>query len=227
LKRGAKYIALLNDDTAIIDADWLSEAVELVERNPEIGMVGFKLHRSLPRTDENHRAAAPSTPANYDEVHRLDGCALFTTAPLLKRIGLFDEVYFAYAEEDDLECRAARIGMRIVELDRRIYHFGGGTSKRFPAHASYLQMRNFIRYSIKNRSLIRTFARVCRIFDVACNPCSISFDPNDETHTRMRGDYAFLRNLKLFSSAVIWNVLHFFETFSAGRQDRIREQGKL
>jgi len=224
LEKGAKYIVLLNDDTAIIDVDWLSEAVGVAERDPGIGMLGFNLLRSLPTADD--RAARPATAARYHEVARLDGCALFIPANLLKYIGLFDEAYFAYAEEDDLEFRATRVGMKIVELDRRIYHFGGGTSKRFPARSSYLQMRNFIRYSIKNRSLIRTVARICRIFDVACNPCSISFDPIDETHTRMRGEYAFFRNLKLFCSAVIWNILHFVETLAARTRDREKEQRK-
>lgn len=226
LAAGADYVFLLNDDTEIVDASWLSEAVALAEQRPEIGMIGFHLLEKLPTAGELAQFPPLPTPATWQAVERIDGCALLIRGGLLRRIGLFDEVYFAYAEEDDLETRTRRTGAELVAIDRRIYHFGGGTSKRFPVRAGYLQVRNWIRYSIKNRSFLRTVARVIKLLDVTCNPFPLFYERDDYSHQRARGQGRLLVNAGLFLAAVGWNLLHLPETLAARRKDRRRERGE-
>jgi GT2 family glycosyltransferase len=226
LAAAADYVFLLNDDTEIVDPSWLSEAIALAEQRMEIGMIGFQLLEKLPILEEIAQHPPPTTPAAWQPVKRIDGCALFIRGNLLRRIGLFDEVYFAYAEEDDLETRTRRTGAELVVIDRRIYHFGGGTSKRFPVRAGYLQVRNWIRYSIKNRSFLRTVARVFKLLDVTCNPFPLFYERDDYSHQRARGQGRLLVNVGLFLTAVGWNLLHLPETLAARRTDRRRERGE-
>src|SRR5262245_42866640 len=40
-RRGAKYIALMNDDIEILHSHWLREAVAHAESDPSIGVIGF------------------------------------------------------------------------------------------------------------------------------------------------------------------------------------------
>jgi GT2 family glycosyltransferase len=223
LAEGADHVFLLNDDTVILDADWLTEAVSLADRDPSVGMIGFQLLSTLPSDEEIARLPNLLTPAGCKPVPRIDGCALFMRASLLKKIGTFDEAYFAYAEEDDLEARAVRTGARLVEIDRRIYHFGGGTSKKFPREASFLEIRNALRFSIKNRGTFQTLARFFKLCDIVCSPFPLFLDPNNQSHLRARSEWSFLSNLRTFCAACWWNVRHLRETLAARRQDRARE----
>lgn len=221
LDAGADYIVLLNDDTIILDGRWLREAVALAESDRSTGMIGYRLLDKIPDPPEAKNRQSVS----IAETKRIDGCALFMRGNLLRRIGLFDEVYFAYSEEDDLEARAVRAGARLQQLDIPIYHYGGGTSKRFPLRFSYLQMRNSIRCSVKNRSLMKTLARVVKIFDITCSPRPFFFDSSDGSHVRMRGNGNILLNLATFLCAVAWNLIFLPVTLIARRRDDALIQG--
>lgn len=223
LAEGADYVLLLNDDTVILDADWLAEAVSLAGKEPSAGMIGFQLLAALPSEAEITRLPKLPTPAAGKPVSRIDGCALFMRASLLKMIGTFDEAYFAYAEEDDLEARAVRTGAKLMEIDRRIYHFGGGTSKKFPREASFLEIRNALRFSIKNRGILQTFARFIKLCDIVCSPFPLFLDRDNQSHLRARCEWSFLANLRTFCAACWWNVRHLRETLAARRRDRVRE----
>lgn len=220
LADGADYVVLLNDDTMILDTRWLREAVALAEREPTTGMIGYRLLDRVPQPPgtENREAVQVS------DVSRIDGCALFVRGDLLRRIGLFDEVYFAYSEEDDLQARAHRAGARLRQLDIPLYHYGGGTSRRFPLRFSYLQMRNSIRYSVKNRHPFQTFARVVKILCISTSPWPFFFDKADASHVRMRGSGNTLLNFAAFLGAVGWNLVFLPATLLARRRDddRIR-----
>lgn len=218
LDAGAGYVVLLNDDTMILDPRWLHEAVALAEREAETGMIGFRLLDKVPEPLDS--ANRPDVCAS--DTQRIDGCALFMRSSLLRRIGLFDEVYFAYSEEDDLEARAIRAGARLRNLDIPVYHYGGGTSKNFPLRFSYLQIRNSIRYSIKNRKPSRTLARIVKIFFLTCSPFPLFLDPSDGSHARMRGMGNIFVRFALFLGAVIWNIIHLPATFRARSLDDAR-----
>ena len=224
LAAGADYIFLLNDDTVILDRDWLAEAVALADKDRSVGMIGFQLLAKLPSAEELGRLPKLPVPAASNPVARIDGCALFIRGAVLRRIGLFDEAYFAYAEEDDLEARAKRTGASMMEIDRRIYHYGSGTSSKFPREAAYLEIRNAIRFSIKNRGMFRTVARVCKLCDIVCSPLPIFLDRGNQSHLRARGEWKIFTNLRTFFSACAWNLRHLGGTLAAGRRDRAREK---
>ena len=218
LDAGARHVVLLNDDTMILDPRWLSEAVALAGREPATGMIGFRLLDKVPEPSEAESRATVSV----SDAARIDGCALFMRGDLLRRIGLFDEAYFAYSEEDDLEVRALRAGTRLRQLNIPIYHYGGGTSKRFPLRYSYLQMRNSIRFSTKNRRLPQTLARIVKIFGITCSPRPIFFDRADASHIRMRGGGNILLNFAAFLCAVAWNIIFLPATLRARWRDDAR-----
>lgn len=224
LADGADYIFLLNDDTVILDADWLTQAVALADGDPSVGMIGFQLLATCPSGEELARLPKLPTPPAIAPAERIDGCALFIRGALLARIGGFDEVYFAYAEEDDLEARAQRMGAKLMKLDRRIYHFGGGTSGKFPREAARLEIRNAIRFSIKNRGIFQTLARVFKLGDIVCSPFPLFLDRCNQSHLRARGEWEFFSNLRTFLSACAWNLFHLRETLAARRRDRTRER---
>lgn len=226
LAEDAGYVMLLNDDTVLLAPRWLATAVRTAESDPGIGMIGFRILDQLP-TGET-RDESPHILPMVTEIPRIDGCALFMRAALLRQIGLFDEVYFAYSEEDDLETRAQRMpGGKLVQLDVPIYHYGGGTSKKIPWRAAYLQMRNGIRYALKQRGLVSGFLRFVRCLDVCCNPWPLFLIKGDDAHRRMRGTNRLLLNFALLTAAGLWNLLHLPQTWAIRRAERKREQSAL
>lgn len=134
LKDRADYIMLLNQDTKV-DPGWLGPLVEAAEADPTIGILspmqldyeGKKLDpsfRSLLENDTSYEEdlRAGSVASNYDTTWVV-GAAMIMRRSVCERVGLFDPLYFAYAEESDL-CRRARYHrFRImVVTSTRIFH---------------------------------------------------------------------------------------------------------
>ena len=199
LQQGADYILLLNDDTILLNPQWLTQAVKVSESAPAVGMVGFDLTEDTRKT----------TPANFDvsDAKTLLGCALLIKSSLLRDIGLFDETYFAYFEETDLEARAIRAGYNLKEINIPLYHAGGGSFGRMPLKFAYLYLRNVVRYSIKNEDLARALLRPLLIWDVAYNPFPFQ---RSEEKTRLRhrlNTGSFVTNHLVYFAALAWNLV--------------------
>ena len=217
---GAEYVVLMNDDIEILHAHWLTEAVAQAERDPQLGIIGF-----VETTPEDTESQPPQS--TLFEVDYLRGFAMLMPLSLFNGIGDFDEIYFVVGDEDDLGARAQRAGYKLVKLGIPIYHFGGGTNQNYGRTTAFRQMRNGIRFSIKNRSLLRAFFRSLRILDVACNPWPLSLDLEDAAHMRMRNSGNVLVNLQIWARAVIWNLWHLRETLSIRTEDSRRAAAVL
>jgi hypothetical protein len=87
------------------------------------------------------------------------GAALYRKA-LFHRIGLFDETYFAYLEDVDLNFRANLAGYRCLYVpDARLYHIGSRSSDgKLGDTVVRLTTRNLIRVIVKNYSIPMFFS---------------------------------------------------------------------
>lgn len=204
VKHGAKYVLLLNDDTVILDKNWLRHAVQVVEEDSRVGMIGFDL------TDDMSKQ--PAANLTVSDVTRISGCALMIRSDLLKNLGFFDEVYFAYAEESDLEARAIKAGYRLRQLDVPLYHKGGGSFSRIPVTRSFLFIRNWIRFSIKNESSGKAFLRPFIILDLFCNPFSFRRRSIDTALCAKISSQSYPVNFLLWVGAVLWNIMFLPQT---------------
>lgn len=209
---GARYVALMDDDIAILHSDWLREAISRAESDARIGIISF------------FEAAADNvTVPDYGslmDVRYFNGFAMVMPMGLFDDIGTFDEEYFTLGEEDDLGTRAVAAGYRVVTLNIPIYHFGGGTNRNYSRRTAYLQMRNGVRYCLKSRGTVGALLRVMRTVDVACNPWPLTFDANDPAHGRMRNSGNLLVNTSLLIRAVGWNLLKLPRTMRIRAAER-------
>jgi GT2 family glycosyltransferase len=204
-RRGARYIVLMNDDIEILHPHWLGDAVESIERDPDIGAIGVA---EVNFDDERNKLPE----SEVSDVEYLSSPVMVMPVELFDRIGMFDEVYYVVADENDVGARAQAAGYRVVSLSVPVFHFGGGTNQSFGRTTAYYQMRNGIRFCLKNRSSVRALMRAARILDVACNPWPVSFDKNDAAHCRMRNSGNVAVNIWLWVKAVSWNVIHLPQT---------------
>jgi GT2 family glycosyltransferase len=212
-QRDATYILLLNDDIAILHPQWLREAVAYAEHDPRIGIIGFD------QVTSDDKPTAPPVSTLIDAMY-LGSAAMMMPVDLFDRIGTFDELYHVMADDDDITARAQAAGYRTAKLSIPIYHYGGGTNQAYGRKTAYLQIRNAIRFSLKNRSLAHALMRTLRIVDIACNPWPVTFEAGNIAHRRMRNSGNVFVNLLLWVRAVSWNIVRLPQTFHIRAADR-------
>ena len=163
---GAKYVALLNNDTEV-DPGWLHALVEAAEVHPEAGlfaskMVDFYDRRVLDGAGDALRRSGLPLRLGHGELDRgqydetafvfgaCAGAALYKRE-MLDDVGLFDEDFFANCEDGDLSFRAQLAGYRCLYApESTIYHMGSATfGKRSPTSVR-LGTRNSLCLLVKN-----------------------------------------------------------------------------
>jgi GT2 family glycosyltransferase len=159
---GAQYVLVLNNDT-VMDPDCVTALVTAAEKDPRIAAVGARVmqyeHRDrvycigghltwlppLIRLDGLNATAAEVAQARDVEV--VAGSSVLFRAGALRRIGYFDERFFAYHEDVDWCTRAREDGFRVTYApDAMVLHRhapGVGTPRAHP-HLYYFYGCNAI-----------------------------------------------------------------------------------
>ena len=212
-QRGAKYIALMNDDIEILHSEWLREAIAYAESDPSIGIISF-----AEATSDGGFSDVPQR--SIIDVEYLGSCAMVIPVELFDRVGMFDELYYHFGDEDDLGARTQAAGYRTVKLDVPIYHLGAGTDQQYSLSSAYLQMRNGIRFCLKNRTAMHAMLRALRIIDLACNPWPVTFDNRNVAHRRIRNSGNVFINLLLWLRAISWNIVRAPQTLGIRAAER-------
>jgi len=165
----ADYVVLLNNDIEVVP-DWLTELYEGMERHPECGMGTTKM-MFLDNRDVFYntgdlfhswsagggRGQGEKDNGQYDQEDYVFGAcagAGIYRKELFKKIGLFDEDFFIFAEDVDLNMRSQLQGFQAVYLPKsKVYHIGTATVGLYSDRYVYLCKRNDIWVFIKNYSL--------------------------------------------------------------------------
>lgn len=172
LKRNAEFIFLLNNDT-VVDPDIINELLSASEPFNYEGIFGAKIYyysepnkiwyagakwdsKKFGFVNQNHRRFETQRDSNkIEETAYVNGCALFLSTNVLKKIGLFDERFFLTYEETDLCYRARAFGYKSILVPKaKVWHkvsvsFGGELSPLF----IYFMTRNRLLWSEIHLSL--------------------------------------------------------------------------
>jgi GT2 family glycosyltransferase len=154
-----KYLALLNNDTRV-DPSWLSSLLTEAEKNPPaVGMWASKiLSYDNPTIIDNvglllypdglgrGKGRLEVDDGQYDRVGEAlfpSGCAGLYRKNMLDEIGLFDEEFFAYADDVDLGLRARQAGWQCIYVPTAIvYHRYSASSSAHSLFKAFLVERN-------------------------------------------------------------------------------------
>lgn len=175
------YIFLLNNDTEL-PPDSLQHLVTTAGAFPNIDffvpkMLSFHDHSILDgagdgylRGGAGYRLGTMEKDSKvYDRPGPVFGAcagAVLYRRPLFKKIGLFDEDFFAYLEDVDLNLRINRAGLRGYYVpSSEVYHVGSATTgSKINAITIRLSTRNSLYVLIKNYQLslfVRFFPVIC------------------------------------------------------------------
>ncbi len=224
LERGADYIVLLNNDMRV-DSRWLTHAVAAAEADLLIGCVGFDtigeyhLNADPDLTQFRQRQSAWQR-LEVTETEHIAGCALFLQADLLRNIGLLDERFFAYGEEDDLQKRARRAGYRSVRVNIPLWHYNSGSFGKRTLRTAMLAQRNHIRVMIKADSFRVAVRRFRDMVIFICWP-GVRYD-HSHAHLRRLRPSVYPINVAILLYAIVWNLAMLPATLIARHRDEQR-----
>jgi len=158
LQEGADYILIVNNDT-IADPDLVSAMVEVLEKDTHIGVTvpkiyfakGHEFHKDRYKENELgkvfwyagghtdwdhvksvHRGVDEVDHGQYDTTEKVTfatGCCMLFKREVLEKVGLFDERYFLYYEDADLNERIMQAGYTIYYVpDAVLFHVNASST---------------------------------------------------------------------------------------------------
>ena len=209
------YFLIANNDIRV-DPRWAEQAVAAIKKNARTGLVGFNVigwgkKGDIHAFEEN---VAHWRSLCIEETNNIPGCALFVSRSVFESIGLFDEGFFAYGEENDFERRALMAGYTMVKINVPVWHYCEGSFSRIPFRASLLAMRAEIRLAIKYGGCAR---KLMSLFNICCNPF-LKLDTSVSSTRRLRPANPAV-NMFLLAWAFIWNMFNLPATIQRRRHD--------
>lgn len=160
------YVALLNNDVEVEDR-WLENLVGALKRHPEVGSAVGKMLNFFSRDvidaagdvltkslSGQARGFGENDTGQYDRENYVfgpcAGAAVYKRS-MLDQVGLFDETFFAFYEDIDLDFRCQMQGWKTLYVpSARCYHKRGATAQSMHRLAVRLHIRNHIFCYIKN-----------------------------------------------------------------------------
>lgn len=166
IKERAEFVAPFNND-AIAHKDWLKHLYNHLKNHPDVGIATCKLlhadGKTIDSTADLYTSWGLPYPRGRDElatnaydtdvtIFGASGGASMYRTQMLKKIGTFDQDFFAYYEDIDLSFRAQLAGWKVNFVPASIvYHEQGKTSETMRSgFTTYQYMKNLPMIIVKD-----------------------------------------------------------------------------
>jgi GT2 family glycosyltransferase len=206
LTRHVDYIAIANTDIKV-SPGWIDSALTVFGREENAGLVGFtEISKEREEVFDEHKELEPV----YTEAKGVPGCLFICPACVFRDVGLFDEDYFMYGEDNDFFARLIRAGYKILQTNVPVWHFNEGSGQSTKFVNAWLTYRNGIRYALKNEGAENVIRICAALLYYGCNPLPVDRTRNPSLK-RLRRHNVFV-NLLLFVSSCGWNLFYLPRT---------------
>jgi len=197
LESKADWIFLVNNDT-ILDKNLIVQLIKVGESDEKIGILGpkiyfapgYEFHQERYKPNErgkvfwyagglidwqnvlaSHRGVDEVDKGQYDEQIETDfvsGCAMFVKREVFEKIGLLDERYFLYLEDNDFCQKAKREGFKIIYAPKaQLWHLNAESSAVGGPLQDYYITRNRLLFGMRFaplRARVALFRESLRLF---------------------------------------------------------------
>jgi GT2 family glycosyltransferase len=170
---GSDYLLFLNNDTKIIQEDWLEKLVKTGEKEKNIGIVGCTLLFPSGKFQLGGRILKPPFQFHFTtgifsevdisdnvkdsiEVDVVEGACFMVKKKVIDEIGLFDEKFGAgHYEDGNYQIRAKRVGFKVIYVpDVKIIHYGSASIDDDKiTENEYGNKQGYLRFALLNFSL--------------------------------------------------------------------------
>jgi len=172
-----EYVVLLNNDTELVEEEWLTTLVDVAESNEEIGVLGCTivepgggihydgryfpisnfLFPILKSKKKYNKFESDNSNDRYEFVDDVAGATFMIRTSVVEQIGKLDESYTPiYFEESDYCVRVWNAGYKVAYTSEvHVKHLRGESSKELDElYLSYVLRRNQLRFVLINYSLV-------------------------------------------------------------------------
>ncbi len=182
------HILLLNNDT-VVSPNLLSKMIDLSRKNEKIGFIGPKIYhypdegfdekviqyaggkQDLWRFEPQPIGYGEPDQGQYDHNQRVDfisGACILARATMIREIGLLDEEFFSYREENDWCMRGYQHGwFTCYSYQAVVWHKGQGSTRNQQPTILYYMTRNRFLFMKKHATKIQItiFLLIFFLFD--------------------------------------------------------------
>jgi len=181
MNREAEYIALFNSD-AIADKYWLENLINAMKERSIVGIANGKIIKTDTKMIDNtgeefstwglpfarNRDKNPDECNEGEYIFGSSGGSTLYRVKMLKEVGIFDNDFFAYYEDADMNLRALLRGWRAwYEPKAIVTHEVGSTSSRIGGFTTYQTIKNLpwvITKDIPSDMLLKVLPRFLLIY---------------------------------------------------------------
>ena len=153
------YLLLLNNDTQVLNGNFLHEMVRYAEDNPEVGVIGPTVYNTEKEVQHTilyfptlfnticrrYLQVGENACGKLQRVEAVSGCCFLVRSKAIEEVGLLDENFFLYAEEIEWCYRMRKAGWKVIYLPvKSVLHYGAQTTKREPQKMYILKRSNLV-----------------------------------------------------------------------------------
>jgi GT2 family glycosyltransferase len=193
LDQDIPYILFLNNDTEVIQPNFLTELINEIIQQDKLSAIGPRVQR-VDGSDEDTILPFPtirnsiictlglyrndlSQPQFADSI---TGCCVLVRSEVIKQIGGFDDQFFIYGEETEWFFRMRQSGWKIGYLPvTSIIHKGAASSKKIEDSKIYIERRSNVIYMlVKHNQIFRavmTFVLMSMLLVIRIIMSNLSF----------------------------------------------------
>ncbi len=144
--------------------------------------------------------------SNFKFVNEIPGFFFVVNQELIEQIGLMDEDYFMYGEDNDYYFRCKKAGFTILSFPIPLMHMSEGSSIS-SKQTSWYVYRNALLVSQKNFGLGAMFYTFIKFVFIIYNPFYNNTSPS-AIRVKRNG---FLMNNKFLINSLIWNLKYYYK----------------
>jgi len=177
---GADWILLLNNDVLVKD-DFIKKLLVVANKKPKAGILspliyfapGYEFHTSRYKKEDRgkviwyaggvmdwknclaaHRGVDEVDKGQFKTIDSLDfatGCAVFIKRKVFEKLGLLDDKYFLYYEDNDFSQRVKKAGFMIYFAPQsKLWHLNSGSSAAGSNLQTYYISRNRLLFGLRH-----------------------------------------------------------------------------
>ena len=198
------YYIIANNDI-ILNLDFKFIFFDIIKyvnsKFDNVGLIGFKEIISSTISEINYSKYSLKQAV---EVKEIPGFLFVLNEKVIKKIGLFDEEYFMYGEDNDYFFRVLKSGYRIINSNYPVLHLSEGSSSS-SSHNSFLAYRNSLLFAQKNLNFLKFIKILFSLIWIIYKPVNFNKSPSV---LRLRRS-GFLKNNILLFRSLVWNYKYF------------------
>jgi GT2 family glycosyltransferase len=207
------YIISNNDiECASMFFDILYKTIGHINENfLNVGLIGFK---EINQGDKIHFEKYNFEGYDYNNITQakeIPGFFFLIKNDLIKSIGLFNEEYFMYGEDNDYFHRAIKAGYKLVNTNIPIMHYSEGSSSNSKRTSWYVYRNSFL-FAQLNLNLFATIKLFASFINIIYNPFYKITSPSANRIRRC----GFFYNNYLLIKSFFWNFNYFIKKIKHG-----------